>query len=95
MKVELYHFLFFIIIFIVCDLLQSSDHSYPLTQFEGYIDAGKHLSLLHSQLVENITTSDTDTSNKFSDIQPILTDLTMELENRDDDFSLKVSRDWF
>ena len=70
--------------------MQSSDHTYPLTQFEGYIDVGKHLSLLHSQLVENIATPDTENAGLFSDLQPILADLTDELNTSEDDISNKV-----
>ncbi|XP_067941182.1 ras GTPase-activating protein nGAP-like isoform X4 [Watersipora subatra] len=65
--------------------VSSSDHSYPLTQFEGYIDVGKHLALLHSQLVENLETPESDTAGRFHDLQPILTDLTEELNSSPDD----------
>lgn len=61
-----------------------------MTQFEGYIDVGKHLSLLHSQLSENILTPESDTPSKFSDLEPLLTDLTNELNSSEDDSSHKV-----
>ncbi|KAF6031496.1 DAB2IP [Bugula neritina] len=59
--------------------ISSSDHSYPLTQFEGYIDSGKHLSLLHSLLNENLETE--DKREKFADLVPILNDIQEELNS--------------
>ena len=53
-----------------------------MTQFEGYIDAGKHLSLLHSQLVESLPKPESEAREKFSDLDPILSDITNELNNQ-------------
>lgn len=52
-----------------------------MTQFEGYIDAGKHLSLLHSQLVESLPKPESEAREKFADLDPILSDITNELNN--------------
>ncbi|KAK3087737.1 hypothetical protein FSP39_010003, partial [Pinctada imbricata] len=63
------------------DQISSTEGSNQFLEYDGYIDLGKELSLLHTLLIENLEKANQDTLQKLGKLPDILQEITTAIED--------------
>lgn len=69
--------------------ISSTEGNNQFLEFDGYIDLGKELSILHTLLTENLVKADMESLKKLGRLNSILGNITESLNNPDNDTGKK------